>query len=305
MPIPVECPGCGAHLNAPDSGAGKKVRCPKPNCGELIPVPAPLVAEEIEVVDATPIPPPRRPRRRRDNDEEDRPRGRRRDEDDEDDRRPTRRRRGDEEDDRSHRDRPGRRRGLGTPVVVAIVLGSLLALGGIGYGVYAMLGGKKTALPPGWKEYTYANDGFKAAFPKEPQVTDMIGLGGGKGAGGFPGFGAGDMGSVNHYTSGGASDAVHIQVIVYRFPSGIPSMFRDQMAQGFRDMPGLPAGPGVETKSVKWMGESATEVATPNSLMRLAVTDRAVYQAVITGKNGRRATSDEEKAFFDNFVPAR
>jgi hypothetical protein len=335
MPIPVECPGCGARLNAPDAGAGKKVRCPKPNCGELIPVPAALVAEEVEVVDASPAPPPRRPsrrddeddrpRRRRDEDEDERPR-RRRDEDDDrtrgrrrddedDDRRPTRRRREEDEDDRPRRDRhppPRRRRGLGTPAVVAIVIGSILALGGIGYGIYAMLGGSKTPLPPGWKEYTYQDDGFKAAFPTEPQVSRMgdvmgaMGAGkGGGGVGGFPGFDAGGMGSLNMYTSGGFNDAVHIEVTVYRFPSGVPRAFRDQMAQGIRNMPGVPGGLGVETKSVRWMGESATEIVTPGLVTRIAITDKAMYQAAIGGKGGRRTTPEEEKAFFDNFVPAR
>src|SRR5262245_24517438 len=47
MPI-VVCPGCGAKINAPDTSAGKRVKCPKPNCGTAITVPpqSEAVAEE-------------------------------------------------------------------------------------------------------------------------------------------------------------------------------------------------------------------------------------------------------------------
>src|SRR4051812_22725535 len=39
MPIPVKCPGCAATLKAPDTAAGKRVKCPR--CGGLISVAAP------------------------------------------------------------------------------------------------------------------------------------------------------------------------------------------------------------------------------------------------------------------------
>jgi len=38
MPITIACPSCKARLNAPDTAAGKKVKCPK--CQSPIPVPA-------------------------------------------------------------------------------------------------------------------------------------------------------------------------------------------------------------------------------------------------------------------------
>ena len=56
MPILVVCPACGARLNAPDSAAGKHVRCPKAGCGTLVPVPTLLPAEEV--VEAVPVAPP-------------------------------------------------------------------------------------------------------------------------------------------------------------------------------------------------------------------------------------------------------
>src|SRR5262245_64848660 len=97
MPILVTCPGCSAKLNAPDSAAGKKVKCPKPNCGTVIPVPAALPQQPaFEVVEeAPPAPPPRpkpklvaaveveedeppRKKSRRDDGDDDRPKSKRR-----------------------------------------------------------------------------------------------------------------------------------------------------------------------------------------------------------------------------------
>ena len=200
---------------------------------------------------------------------------------------------------------------MGTGAIVAIALGTILVLGGIGYGIYALLGGSKSGPPAGWSEYAYRDDGFKAYFPKQPQVDRMGGIPGGfdgGGAGGFPGFGGGGgggTGSMTVYGSGDFNDSVHINVAVFQFPSGIPSALRNQMTQGFESMPGVPKAFGIETKSVRWMGVKATEIAHPGGVMRIAVTDKAMYQATISGKNGGRATRAEEDGFFDNFVPAR
>src|SRR5262245_51890561 len=38
MPIPVQCAHCQSKCNAPDSAAGRKVKCPK--CGQVLSVPA-------------------------------------------------------------------------------------------------------------------------------------------------------------------------------------------------------------------------------------------------------------------------
>jgi Zn-finger nucleic acid-binding protein len=79
MPISVLCPSCDAPVNAPDSAAGKRAKCPK--CQGIMILPG--GAEEIEVVDE---PAPRKkPRVQVDEEDGDeRPRRRnRRDEDDE------------------------------------------------------------------------------------------------------------------------------------------------------------------------------------------------------------------------------
>ena len=47
MPISVTCGDCGKGLKAPDALAGKKAKCPQ--CGSVIPIPAPVAdAEEID-----------------------------------------------------------------------------------------------------------------------------------------------------------------------------------------------------------------------------------------------------------------
>ena len=82
MLISLSCP-CGAKLNAPDTAAGKKVKCPK--CGDPITVPTTAGFEEVEDEDAPPV----RSKRRIEDDEDDRPARssrRRNDDEDEDDR---------------------------------------------------------------------------------------------------------------------------------------------------------------------------------------------------------------------------
>lgn len=320
MPILVVCPGCGASLNAPDSGAGKRVRCPKPNCGTLIPVPGIVDAEPVEA-EEVPEPQSRRSRAPVEDDEDDRPRSKRRRADEEDDDRPQRKRRADDEDERprSRRraaeedDRPSRRRQKsgGTGKIIAIVLGSLLLLAGLGYGVYALVSrsGPKTPPPPGWNEYTFKEANFKAHFPKQPTTLGGGGLGGGKGGGGFGGFGD-NLGIDSHFvcTCGDMfSDPVSVQVDVMLFKSRLPSAVRDQyanMADTFNrpDIKQFGAEMAIGAKSVRWLGESGTELVLPTGVMRMVAVDRGIYQATISGRGGRRATPEEEKAFFDNFV---
>ncbi|WP_204249678.1 hypothetical protein [Gemmata sp. SH-PL17] len=78
-------PGCPAKLSAPETAAGKQIRCPK--CGAVATVPALVQAEEVPVVDGTLAPPPPKPRPKPvlvdDDDDDERPvrgasRGRRR-----------------------------------------------------------------------------------------------------------------------------------------------------------------------------------------------------------------------------------
>jgi phage FluMu protein Com len=91
MPINVTCPTCNATLRAPDTAAGKQIKCPK--CQTVITVPGAAAPPESQVTPAAPPPPmataapakavvsdyeeENRPRRReRDDDYDDRPRRR-------------------------------------------------------------------------------------------------------------------------------------------------------------------------------------------------------------------------------------
>jgi hypothetical protein len=94
MSLPVQCPGCGVKLKAPDAAAGKSLKCP--SCAAVVPVPGTASAAEAKPSDAPASgsakfevvadEPPARPAadekqpdhdarpRRRDRDEDDRPR---------------------------------------------------------------------------------------------------------------------------------------------------------------------------------------------------------------------------------------
>lgn len=138
MPV-VACPNCSTRMTAPDSAAGKKVRCPK--CQAAVPIPA---GDEFEVVDEPAPPPkpakkkpvvveddepPRKKRSRDEADEDNRPRNkRRRDEDDEDeDDRPRKKRRRDDDDED---DEPRQGVSLARNIIMGVVLLVLVAVAG-------------------------------------------------------------------------------------------------------------------------------------------------------------------------------
>jgi hypothetical protein len=351
MPILVTCPGCSAKLNAPDSAAGKKVRCPKSGCGTLIPVPAPAAAPAQAARPAPPPappsspfefnddPPPRkaakaatvdededddRPRRKRrddedddDRDRDDRPRKKgaraERDDDDADDR-PRKKRRDrdeDDEDDRDRRKRRGgyakrRKKGTSAGVIVAVVIGIIVVLGGVGYGIYAMMGGSKTAPPEGWKEFTYKDDGFKAYFPKEPKVhrDSMDGMG-------IPGMGGNPIGpgvnfsmeSMATYSCGDFNDPITINVMVVRYKGKLPPEFTDKIEEGLEKFGAAEMKQmGLEVKTVKWLGVKATELSTPENVTRMAYTDSGMYSATLMAKGRKRPPDKDVAGFFDNFV---
>ena len=56
MPISMRCPQCGKKLNAPDSAAGKRARCPQ--CKTIVTLPSPGDAPADEVFEAEPVAPP-------------------------------------------------------------------------------------------------------------------------------------------------------------------------------------------------------------------------------------------------------
>ena len=364
MPLVVPCPGCPAKLSAPESAAGKRIRCPK--CKAVVTVPAFIPAEEVSVIEAKVASPPpepeseateTKPRTKTDTtvtccigcnsmvcvlgkvkvvhcpkcgfanpvrpqpgaaeteDEEDSPPPKskiRRDEDDEEDERPCKKKRRpayDDDDEADERPRRKRRRpaasrsgGGGSGGRVAIlVLGGLILLGGLGFGAYLLVGkggvfAKKSPVPTGWKEYSYPQSGFKAAFPSEPAVFGAN-MQGGFGGGQLPGgVEIPQIESTHSYTTGRFDRGVRVTVEVNRYRTPIPRASRDLVTRN-----GNSRFAGAGLRRVRWLGGDAIEMDVNGMLMRLAVLEKAVIVAQISGPNGARATPEEENGFFDNF----
>lgn len=325
MPIVVTCPGCPTKLSAPDTAAGKQVRCPK--CGAAAPVPS---ADE-PVVDATPAPKtkPRpvdddddfdRPKKksRRDDDDDDadeRPRkkARRRDDDDDDDDRPRKKKKrksyADDDDDYDHdhpRRRPAKRGGGGGGMIAFLVVGGLLLLvvGGVAIFFIVGKGGlftKKAPPPPGWEQYSYPTAGFKAHMPKKPADVTMpvngMNLGGPQLAGnGFQADDFRDLESISVYRSGVLGDPVRVEMAVFQFRNRVPFSVRDR----FRNINTGPFGEAGETRNVRWLGGDALEAITPKGVARVVAVDRRLIFAAVSGRGNSRATKEEEEGFFDN-----
>jgi hypothetical protein len=294
MSISVTCPACSAKLNAPDSTAGKKVKCPKPGCGTVMLVPAPAPAFEV-VEDEPPAAPPRAKPKfipaavADDDDEDDRPRSkRRRDDDDEDGDRPRKKKR--------------KKGGMGAGVIAGIVLGGILVLGGLGYGIYALVGGgSKAPVPAGWVEYTSDSDKFKAYFPEKPESNS------------FP-AGQREEGieSISmHMLDMKKSTQRMVGVIVVKFKSGSTSAERDKAMEKMRKSFAEGGdGRASEPRSVKWAGQKASEIILEDikspggkkagGVVRYFATDTHAYVAILASEAGR-LKPEEENGFFDNF----
>jgi hypothetical protein len=316
MSISVACLGCSAKLNAPDSAAGKKVKCPKPGCGTVMLVPA-LLQPQFEVVEDDPPPKPKPkfiPAVVAEDDEDDRPRKKSRrddDDDDDDDDRPRskRRRDDDDDDDRPRKKKKKKQQGMGAGLIVAIALGGILVLGGVGYGVYALVskksdsagggggggsgGGPKAAVPTGWVEYRSDKDKFRAYFPSLPQEVSAGGAPGAKG--------------MNMYIVEPRGQQVVAMVIVIQLNPGTSQQQRDALAAKFNQgaaKGGARMGAATDTT---WMGLPAKQsVVTEGGgrgggVMRFASTDATIYIALIGTESGGRLSADLENGFFDNF----
>jgi hypothetical protein len=318
MPIVVTCPNCPTKLSAPDSAAGKQVRCPK--CGAAAPVPALIPAEEVPVVDATPLPPKPRPKpvlaeaadderlRKKPRDDEDAdevPRQKaRHDEDEEEEERPRKKKRYADDDDDYDFDHPRRKprpnRGAGGAMLAVIIVGGLALLIGLGVGIYFLAGkgsafAKKAPTPKGWEAYSNADAGVKMCVPKKPSEATTpvngIGLGGG---GRFGGPNLSDAEMLSIIRSGVTGDPVHVEVFVIRFRNSVPASVRDKIFNN----PDTPAG--SENRTVRWLGRDAMEQTRKEGVARAACFDKVVVVAAVSGRNGR-ATKAEEDGFFDNF----
>ena len=303
MPVIVPCPKCQAKLSAPENAAGKQIRCPK--CGTVTEVPTFVAAEEVPVVDAAIAkprpkvvpavveedepPPPKRRAERDEEDEDDRPRKKNRSRDD------------DDYDDRPRRGsrRQGRRGGSGGKIAL-YVLGGLLLLGGIGFGIWMLVSmdgplAHKSPVPQGWKQYTDREGTFRAYFPKEPEMMTVPvptrPIGGGPIDPDVNAFRPGTA-----YVVFGPDSPVYIEVIVYPARGKVPESMRREL----RDLRPSSLG-GMDVRKVQWLGYDCMEVTMPMGVVRSVFTDRAAISATIKGPNNARATKAEEDGFFDNF----
>ncbi len=313
MPIIVICTKCGTKLSAPDHGAGKQVRCPKPNCGTIVAVPAFTVAEvvvaEIPAVQPTPKQLPQedeyevapKKSRKRANEEDERPRNTRRaeDEDEVDDSpKPRKKRPGAVEDaPRPVKRRRKARKGLGVGAIIALVMAGLLVLSVVGYGVFLLVNEvgeaskPKSPPPPGWKEFTYTDDKFKAYFPQEPwhgtlnfnvqPMLDKLGV------------------DVNYPESMAGyqtlTSSTHVSILVARYKKRLSSQERSEaLRTAYKDRD------FGEAKRVRWLGQSADEYITPGTVMRAVVVGSMFFSAEIGNTTGGRAKPEEEAGFFDN-----
>jgi hypothetical protein len=186
MPIAIVCPGCSAKLNAPDSAAGKKIKCPK--CQAVCSVPAPAAQFEV-VEEPAPKPTPKaaKPTAKAavSDEEDDRPRGKKAEDED----RPRDRKRA-ADDDKD--DRPRKRKGTRDEEKAGgskkLLIGGLLAvlLAGGGFAAYwfgfrdKSGGGGDTVSTENWETYTSPGNVFKASFPGKPEGGEWKPVGGQK-----------------------------------------------------------------------------------------------------------------------------
>jgi|GEM_PF-3124262 len=291
MPIVVTCPGCPAKLSAPDDAAGKQIRCPK--CGTIAPVPALIPAEEMPIVEAAVVSQkPRKPIQAEIDDEEEeveRPRKKKK-----------KRYLDDDDYEHDHPRRKRKSRGGGAGVVIAlIVVGGLLLLAVGGGAVYYLSGkkalfAKKAPVPPGWKQYSFPDEGFKVYTPQEPRRTGVNLVRVGRGGRFDDEFR--DMESYSQFVCVDIAGPVRMDIAVVRFRSRPPAMTLSRVRDAFSSQ-----YPDGQTRSIRWLGADAEEWWTPSGVMRVACTDRLIIFAAIAGPNGTRASPAEEDGFFDNF----
>ena len=317
MPIVVTCPKCPTKLSAPDSAAGKAVRCPK--CGAAAPVPLYIPSEEVPVIEATVAPPKPKPKAvvaDAGDDDDDRPRKKsRRDEEDADDDPPRKKKkkRYDDDDDPPRRKQRNAGGGGNGGMIAVVVIVGLLVLGGVGVGIYFLTGkgsvfAKKVPLPAGWEQQNYPQDGFSVSLPAGASHTsmptdglqrDLGGIGGGRNpfGGGFGGERLPAAERFSQVTAGDWLKSAHAEVWVIRFRDKLPSSVRDSIRRASTNM----NFGGMEIRTVKWLGYDAIEQTHPGGVTRIVYTDRHFVMASISGPNGARAKPEEEAALFDNF----
>jgi hypothetical protein len=190
-----------------------------------------------------------------------------------------------------------------------VVFGVLILLGVVGYGIYAIANrntlsgsdyvwkGPRTPPPPGWQQYTFAQDHFKAYLPVEPNVFR------GMQPPGSPFLADRSSDFSTYFSSGshylcGASHTSIIGIKVYQLKPGVRLKGRWDT-----DMPPdgpLPMDMG-DFRAITWFGTKAYQLSSKREASRYVLTDVGFFAVSITSRNGTRTTPEEENGFFDNF----
>ena len=319
MPILVVCPRCGAKLNAPDSGAGKHVRCPKEGCGTIVPIPGLLPAEEVVEAVAVAAPPPRVVRVAAEIEEDDveviedepaKPRPRRKP------------RYADDDDyDFDHPRRTRRKTRIHPAIIVGVLVGSVLTLVGGGYAIYRVLSEKSTSSTAstsggpneprhsglaGWQEFSYPDAGFRASFPQAPQLVP-----GSQPPIPLRGYESGTGSKINNWGSG---DRKAIYVVSLRFRGGFsPPDFMSAIATLRQSATNKGDTRVSEPRTVNWGGEQAVEVTLDEltartggrggrMILRYTTLGSRAFIATIGGSPATSIRPEEVQGFFDSFA---
>jgi hypothetical protein len=194
---------------------------------------------------------------------------------------------------------------MGNAVVLVWVIGGIIVLGGICYGIYLLVSNvvvvKKAPPPAGWKEFTYPESGFKAYFPREPVVlkgsVDQVVQGVSMGAPIEVLRTTVEYGAIHHISN--PDDAVQVFVVYFRFKPGpdirsrLEKAFNERSDQTIKNRNG-------KMRTIRWLGVNADEITTPTGVVRVAFRDSSVYLVMIRAKGDTKAKPEEENGFFDN-----
>jgi hypothetical protein len=181
------------------------------------------------------------------------------------------------------------------------VVVSVLVLGGVGYGIYAIVKGGSKGLPSGWKEYTFTKDKFKAAFPESPEVRDMSQLG--------TRLPAGLTGTA--YMAKTKDGSGGVIVMAMQLPVSITPRQKDEMIGAIRQslVRGATRNNNIQLsqpKQITWAGQKAEEALMEEpggkgrAVIRYMLTETGVYAAMLGSDDGQ-LDRDVENAFFNNF----
>lgn len=335
MSIAVAC-ACGAKLKAPDTAAGKRVKCPK--CGDPIAVPAAEV--EYEMVEDAPPPTPARKKPQLIEDDDEPPaktkaKGKPVEvdeavDDEEEDEKPgkkSRRARDEDEDDAPRKKAGKRKKGKNREeekkkrmiTLIVGLCGAAVVLGAAATVAYFALNmsdpAKVTAptkpapppLPAGWS--TFKGEGFSVAVPDDIQFKRQDLPPNAGGAGGAQAAGA------KVYTNG-AQPQPGQPAWVYVVNVGVPTDAElaefnqdpEKVWEKLKQQAAAGGGKVDKMTPITVAGVQGRELTMTNTLLglsgiaRVVVKDNRVYSWAVLAPTAPTADSPKVKPFFDTFA---